>query len=239
MKDVRGQENLVLRGIKMTAKTRTFVEIGSVIDVFCESISVPVGKPKIRDPSNIHCVIENHHTKKFSKDNLYPTAFMAAHSLEPYSVETNLVSLGFFTPSQYFASDTVRMTQNEILEGVGHVAYTLTKLDGCLSRTRWIYNELKQGKQVSHLLNEPLPPVIAFDENLSADLVSDWVQKKSGKVASRVVPSASVIKAEAAILAEIVALPLRVPKALPLSRNVGKRMATDIGQQLTKKARVD
>ncbi|CAM6104191.1 unnamed protein product [Calypogeia fissa] len=231
MKDVGGQTNMILCGLKVTAKTRTFVDIGSVIDVFCESMSVPVGKPKITHPSLIHCVIKNQHTKKFSKYELYPASFSPLHTLEPYIIDTNLLTLGFFTLSQYFASETVRLTQTEILEGVGRVGYSWTKVGGSLSRTRWIYNQLKHVKQVAHLLNEPLPPVIAFDENLSADVVSTWVQKKSGKIAARAGPSASIIKDEAEMLAEIV--------ASPVPRNVGKRTPTDVGQPSAKKARVD
>ncbi|CAM6093894.1 unnamed protein product [Calypogeia fissa] len=127
--------------------------------------------------------------------------------------------------------------ETEILEDVGRVAFLWTKLGGSLSRTRWIYNHLKHGKQVLHLLNAPLLLVIAFDENLNADVVNSWVQKKSGKIPLRAAPSASAIKDEAELLVEIVASPARLPKAQAVARNVGKRIARDIAEAAPKKAR--
>ncbi|CAM6082390.1 unnamed protein product [Calypogeia fissa] len=140
MKSVQGQTNLLLQGLKTTAKTRTFVDIGSVIDVFCESFSIHPGKPKPLYPRGIHCVIENHHAKRFSKYILYSTDFSPLHTLEPYIEKTNIVSLGFFTMSQFFAADTVILIQKEILEGVAHVAHFWQKSGGSISQTRWIYN---------------------------------------------------------------------------------------------------
>ncbi|CAM6102915.1 unnamed protein product [Calypogeia fissa] len=159
------------------------------------------------------------------------------HTLEPYLEKTNLVSLGFYIVSQFFAIDTVLLSKEEILEGVSHVAHSWQENGGSISRTRWIYNELKPIKQVHHLLNEPLPLVIAFETNLNKDLVSKWAQQKGAKVESKV--SASAVKDEENELADIVASPPRKGKALPVPKNASKKKLSNVLVPPMKKAKME
>ncbi|CAM6083650.1 unnamed protein product [Calypogeia fissa] len=228
MKSVGGKTNMIVHGMKVTAKTRTFVDIGSVIHIFCENFSVQQGKPKKLYPTTLHCILENHHTKKYSKYELHPLDFSTMHSLEPYTLETNIVTLGFFTISHYFALETVRLIQSEILEGIGCVVHSWQKQGGSLSQTWWIYSQLKNVKQIHHLLNEPLLSMIAFDKDLNKGTVVDWDTRKSGKLGPREVPSVPIIKDEDALLAEIAASPPRTSKPLPIPRNISKRKLIEV-----------
>ncbi|CAM6103053.1 unnamed protein product [Calypogeia fissa] len=161
------------------------------------------------------------------------------HTLEPYIAETDIISLDFYIVSQFFAVDTVKLTQKEILEGIARVAHSWEKKGGSISRTRWIYNQPKLINQQHHLLNESLPLVIAFDTNLNKDLVFQWADCKGARLESRVVHSASAVKDEEKELAEMVASPPRKAMPLPVPENVPKRKLTNVVEPPAKKAKMD